>query len=444
VRSLFLRLWLAFLLVTGLTSAASLAVSYASAVRRAGEAEQVSQPALAASAQQALTARGADGLASWTLDEVHRQPEIQVYFVDAAGHEMLNRTVHGQPIGGGTERRPPLVRAHDGTVYRVLVRRTRGIVFDFWTILFRPWVLLGLTLVISGAGCAWLAWMMSRPVTRLRASVRRVAAGDLELEIEKALKRRRDELGGLARDIQQMTRDLRTLMDSKEELLREVSHELRSPLARLRLAAELARNGTGKRTAAFRRIDREVERIDGMIGQILHFSRLHATHSAPTGLVDLSQLLEEAVEDARIEADHADVTIDLTGAAPTWVRGDSARLRSAFENVLRNALRQAPRQSRVRVRLWCQLQEIRIAFCDEGGGIEGPDLEWIFEPFRRGESSDGVGLGLAITRRIAQIHGGRVAARNLPDGGFCVELFLPRVFPPIASACVPAPETASS
>jgi two-component system sensor histidine kinase CpxA len=381
---------------------------------------------LAASAQQALTTRGVDGIAAWTVDEVHRQPEVQVYFVDSSGREMLDRRVRGQPIAASSERRAPRIRAPNGTVYRVLVRRTRGIVFDFWTILFRPWVLLGLTLVISGLGCAWLAGLMSRPVIRLRAKARAVAAGDLDVEIEAGLTRRRDELGGLARDFQQMTRHLRTLIASKEELLRDVSHELRSPLARLRLAADLARHGSGDRAAAFDRIGREVEHIDAMIGQILHFARLDAPHADTRELLDLTQLLEEAVEDARIEGDSAGVSVGLELEGPAWVWADRARLRSAVENILRNALRHAPAGSRVSARLSGDDAEIRITVCDQGGGIEGQDLDWIFEPFRRGEGSEGIGLGLAITRRIVEMHGGRAAARNGPGRGFCIELNLPR------------------
>src|SRR5262249_48687132 len=149
-----------------------------------------------------------------------------------------------------------------------------------------------------------------------------VAAGDLNVELDPALTRRTDELGGLARDFSQMTHDLRSLIASKEDLLRDVSHELRSPLTRLRLASHLARRGRGNRADSFDRIDREVERIDEMIGQILRFSRLGAGRTPTRGPVELAHLLDDTIEEARIEADNCGVALQLTADGPTWLAGD--------------------------------------------------------------------------------------------------------------------------
>jgi len=438
VRSLFVQLLAAFLGVVLLTLGAAMAVTYAFAVERAGQADLVSPQALAGEAQQVLSAQGPDGVSHWTVGEAHRQPEIQVYFIDPRGQEMLNRKVHGQPVSASAGRAPPRVVGPDGVVYRVLVRRTRGVVFDLWNIFLKPWVFVGAALGASGLGSAWLAWRMTRPVRRLRAGVRRVAAGDLQVELGRELTGRRDELGGLARDFDRMTQDLRALMASKEELLRDVSHELRSPLTRLRLSADLALSGRSDWREALGRIGHEVERIDGLIGQILRFSRLGAGQPVARAPLELSGLVEETVEDARVEGDHAGVSLRLAIDGAAWVAGDAAQLRSAFENVVRNALRHSPSGAEVEVRLTRGLQEVRVEISDQGPGMRESDLVRVFEPFYRGEASDGVGLGLAITERIVELHDGRVSARNLPRGGLCVEFVLPRATavenPPVGAA----------
>jgi two-component system OmpR family sensor kinase len=426
MRSLFVQLCLAFLLVVVLTLGASMAGVYVSAViRAAGLNTHVSPQLLARSAQQALSADGANGIVSWTISENHVLPELQIYFIDDKARDMLNRKVHGQPLFGTAGMHSPVVVAPDGTIYHMLIRRTHDIVFDYWNVFFRPWMVLGLALAISAIGSAWLAWEMSRPVRRLRAGVRAVAAGDLDVDIGGRLTRRRDELGGLARDFGQMTKDLRANIAAREELLRDVSHELRSPLARLRLAADLACSGKGDRNRSFDRIEREVERINAMIGQILHFSRVGASRPLAHDEVELRQLLEEIVEDAQIEADNRGIAIRLVTDDPGHVRGDRSKFRSAIENVLRNALRHSPQGSEVVVRLERASDGIRIEVRDEGPGLQTADADWIFEPFQRGDGSEGAGLGLAITRRIMELHGGHTCAANVADGGLCVELRLP-------------------
>jgi two-component system sensor histidine kinase CpxA len=365
-------------------------------------------------------------VASWSIDEVHRQPEVQVYFVDPSGRELLDRRIRGRPIAEAGSP-PAQIVAIDGTSYRVLVRRTRGVVFDLWNIFLQPWVLAGLALLISGVGSAWLAWRLTRPILRLRTGVRAVASGDLEVRLGSDIVARRDELGGLARDFDQMTSDLRALIASKEELLRDISHELRSPLSRLRLASGLARRGArGAREEPFERIDREVERLDAMIGQILKFSKLGAGPAAAHEAFDFADLIEEVVEDARIEADGAGVTIQLVSDGPAWVVGERGQLRSAVENVLRNAVRFSPTASRIEVRLTRGAQELRAEVSDTGPGLRDADLARVFEPFYRADAADGVGLGLAITQKIVVMHGGRILARNLPQSGLCVEIILPR------------------
>lgn len=425
MRSLFVQLWVAFLVVTAATFAASVAFGYGAAIRRSSEASLVSPPALAKSAQKALSAGGTDALDGWVVSEAHRQPEIAVYFVDRGGRELLGRNVRGQAVAAGLGRPLPAVTAPDGTNYSVVVRRVRGLVFDFWRLLLSPWPVGGLILAISALGCAILAWLMSRPVRQLRSAVREVAAGRLDVEISESLARRSDELGWLAKDFRQMTLDLRKLISSKENLLRDVSHELRSPLTRLRLAAELARNGVGEYAQAFQRIDREVERLDSMIGQILQFSRVKSAQSVARCTVDVAKLLAQAVDEVGIEAAARKVHVELQASGSAVARGDPSRLSSAVDNVIRNAIHHAPAESKIDVRLLVDDLKIRILVLDRGPGIAYGDEIRIFEPFYRGKSSAGAGLGLAIAQNVMQQHGGNAVARKRPGGGLAIELSLP-------------------
>jgi signal transduction histidine kinase len=223
-----------------------------------------------------------------------------------------------------------------------------------------------------------------------------------------------------------MTHDLRALILSKEMLLRDVSHELRSPLSRLRLAAGLARNGIGDRATAFVRIEREVERIDAMISQILSFSRVEPNDGAGFADFDASALVRECVEDARIEADQRRLTMRMVTEVRAVIHGNVDQVRAAIENVLRNAIRHAPDQSIITISSALTFGRLTIEIVDEGAGTGDSSPDWIFEPFRRGKGSDGVGLGLSITRRIVEFHGGRAIARNR-ESGFAVELSFPTV-----------------
>ena len=314
----------------------------------------------------------------------------------------------------------------------MIVRRTRSLVFAIGDVVFQPIVLLALTIVIDGVISFYLARYLSRPIEHLRARVRILASGDLQSSVETSLMNRQDELGSLARDFERMVTSLREIIASKEELLRDVSHELRSPLARLRVATGLARQGSaGICPDEFDRIDLEVRRLDTMIGQILRFFRLGTNPAPALELLDLRELLEEAVEDANLEAAAQKKSLRLWASVPPPFRGDRMMLLSAIENVLRNAVRFAPAQSTIEVELASISGAARIAVSDLGPGVPTADLRRIFEPFFRASSTGSVGLGLAIAERIIASHGGTISATNRPEGGLRVELVLPCDNPPL-------------
>lgn len=292
-----------------------------------------------------------------------------------------------------------------------------------------------LTLVV-GLCCLLLARHLSSPVAALRTATRALAEGDLSARVGPPVARRRDEIGELARDFDGMAERLEQQVDSQRRLLRDVSHELRSPLARLEVALELARQRAGEGAAAsLDRIARESHRLDGLVEQLLSLERLES--GAGTGdhrPIELADTLENVVGDARFEAEVHGCDVRLEVAHRPVVPGNLERLRSALDNVVRNAIAHTDPTRGVDV--WVGEQavhgglaaEVRVR--DHGRGVPEGQLDRLFEPFYRVEDArdrqtGGAGLGLAITRRAVRAHGGEVAARNHPDGGLEVTIRLP-------------------
>jgi two-component system, OmpR family, sensor kinase len=279
--------------------------------------------------------------------------------------------------------------------------------------------------------CWWLARYISAPVIKLQTTARTLALGNLEARVDESFCRRRDELGILAQDFNEMAARLRSQITSKEILLRDISHELRSPLTRLRVALSLAQRGDGNLGIQLERIERDIERLDALIGQTLQLSRLSSAGPAfAREDIDLGQLVNEVVEDAAFEASAAGKHLDLSFLPGLRAYGNFELLRRAVENILRNAIRFAPAGSTIEISTKCTLGEPIIAVRDHGPGVPEFDLERIFEAFyrvaqARDPDSGGVGLGLAIASRIMSLHGGDTKARNAIDGGLIVELRLP-------------------
>jgi len=286
-----------------------------------------------------------------------------------------------------------------------------------------------------------LAWYFARPIRDLRQAFEAASHGDLAPRFH-ASGKRGDELTDLGRDFDRMTGRLRSLMDSQTRLLHDVSHELRSPLARLQAAIGLAHQQPEKMAASMQRIERESERMDKLIGELLTLSRLEAgAGQAGAGSllsedVNIADLLHDIVEDARYEANARRVAIAVAGdaaMADASVTGQPELLARAVENVVRNALKHSPDGGTVEVNLSRppdgKQEWLRIAVLDRGPGVASADLARIFEPFFRASntqhSTDGHGLGLAIARHVIGAHGGRIGASLRSGGGLCVEMLLP-------------------
>jgi signal transduction histidine kinase len=239
----------------------------------------------------------------------------------------------------------------------------------------------------------------------------------------------------LAVDFDAMAARLRTLLEARQQLLRDVSHELRSPLARLQIALGLARRPGANLTQEFDRIEQEAQRLDEMIGEILSLSRLDdPTPQVATESVSIEELLEVVCENARVEGDARGIRVALEAAEGMQVIGDRELLYRAVENVVRNAVRYSPSLGLVTVKASLSGQAVLIRVQDQGPGVPVALLQRIFEPFfrvsdARDRDSGGNGIGLAITARVVALQGGTVQAANDPDGGLIMEIRLPLVRP---------------
>jgi len=294
-------------------------------------------------------------------------------------------------------------------------------------------------LILTGAVmCYLLARYITSPVVHLRAAAARFSHGDLSARITlPGVLQRKDEIGGLAGDFNRMAERIETLMKAQQRLIADVSHELRSPITRLSLALGLVRRhkevGMG---APLARMEREVERLNALIGQLLTLSRLESVDTPPPmELLDLSALVREVSADADFEAASTNRGVQLVECAACSMLGASDLIRSAVENVVRNAVKYTGPNTDVLIRLLrVNDGNADIIVQDHGPGAPAQALAHIFEPFyrvddARDRGSGGCGLGLAITHKIVTLHGGSVHAVNREAGGLELRVTLPVVEP---------------
>lgn len=351
---------------------------------------------------------------AWRDEEGHRQPVRQVSGLDGrrwvlfiparAGEGPWER--HPPPGGGG---RPPPGR-HGPTPPE-------------------PWIPIGSGLLASVLFSALLAWHLSKPIRSLRWALGSVAAGNLETRVRPLMGSRRDEIADLGEDFDRMARQLQSLIVSQRRLLHDVSHELRSPLARLQAAIGLLRQDPARLAASLERIEREAGRLDDLVGQLLTMARLEAgVRDAPKARIELFDLAASIAEDARFEAQSLgrDLLFHGDGEAEATLRVEL--IQRAFENVMRNAVKYTVEGSCVEVAALREGDVFVLRVDDAGPGVPATDLEAIFEPFYRcgaGQGADGFGLGLAIARRAVDLHGGSLRAVNRTEGGLRMEIRLP-------------------
>lgn len=289
---------------------------------------------------------------------------------------------------------------------------------------------LGGLLITALLLCYLLALYLTSPIRKLRHATRELADGDLQTRVAPKLGMRRDELADLARDFDEMAARIESLITSQQRLNRDISHELRSPLARLNVALEIAKQKSNAETAPIlERIETESERLNEMIGRLLTLAKLESgDENIEPVRVDLTELVRDVAADADFEAKAKGKSVELVTADECVVMGSENLLRSAIENVLRNAVRYTNDGTAVDVQLVANNGHATVKISDHGGGVPDEELVHIFRPFYRiGEDrtrkTGGIGLGLAIAERAVKAHKGTITAKNA-NGGLEIEIGL--------------------
>ena len=387
------------------------------------------------------------------LSEMERAIRDRAYLFNDQGEELSGRTppewahrlAEGErPQKGGlwgwlaSDRRisQPIV-GPSGQHYTLVLERPVAPHF-FFVPNRTPGMGILLAILTSGLVCFLLARYVTAPVVRLRAATQRLAEGDLTARAGSLRTGRRDELAELVRDFDSMAERMESLINAQSRLLNDISHELRSPLARLNVALGLARQRTGpEAVATLDRIESEANRLNELIGRLLTLARLEGGDGSSDKVrVRLDELLRDVVDDARFEAQGRNCRVVGPLIEPCEVSGNPTLLRSAIENVVRNALRYTGEGTEVEVRLECgdavDARNAIIRVMDSGPGVPEEALDKMFRPFyriadARERQTGGVGLGLSITERAVRLHGGSVKAMNRPGGGLVVEIHLPAV-----------------
>ena len=386
------------------------------------------------------------------LDTLEKTTRTRAFIFDNSGNEVTGRAAPAYAVemaknfSDENEQRP---RHIDGTELMArCVTGEKGDTYLFVSESRRPgpppsfpflprvwWAQLLMFILTAGIVCYLLARYLSSPLVKLRDAMRRLSHGDLTARVN-LTSRRRDELADLGRDFDVMAERIESLMTSQQRLLHDISHELRSPLARLNIALELARQGDPAEVSwAMDRIELESQRLNGLINQLLALGRLEGGTTAQTRTpLNLEELVREVAADADFEAGALGKAVRVARSERCFLQGDEQLLRSAIENVVRNALLYTPEGSEVEISLSRKPagdgEGALICVRDYGKGVPPDALSEIFRPFYRvGDARDrqsgGVGLGLSISQRAVEVHGGTITAMNATGGGLLIEISLP-------------------
>lgn len=358
-----------------------------------------------------------------TMGRIHSVTHTESFLTDASGHDLLtgedrsDLTKHVEPTSIFPQvrrNRSTIARQSPDGKYWYLLLVNRG---NWFTSFVRPEQALLIFAVLVFL-CYSFARHLTNPVRRLQQAVDRFGRGDLTARVGL---QRRDELGQLARTFDQMADRTQTLLTAERRLLLDISHELRSPLARLSVAVELARSGDDAESH-LNRIQKEADRLNSLVGELLQVTRAEGDPSQRRlDPVRLDTLVAEVVDDCTIEAEARGCHVRLTEEKAATLAGDAELLRRAVENVVRNAIRYSPAGTTVAVSVDSSPDQVAVTVRDYGPGVPEETLTRIFDPFYRvgtdrNRNSGGVGLGLAIARRAVELHKGHLWAVNAAPG----------------------------
>jgi len=447
MRSLFLKIFLSFWLAQALFLVLATLVTLA--IRQQAEsAWEAEQAQILSQAVQTYETGGQAALAQY-LDQVRQSQGVRAYLLDENDQELSGRRSRDW-AKDGEHRRPRSSRG--GFLGWMAARPQRQSITSasghrYTLVMFPPphgpfgdlgihGLGIFIAILSSGLVCYLLARYLTSPVVRLRAATQKLAAGDLTARAGVPPPGRHDEIAELVRDFDTMADRLETSVKAQARLLNDISHELRSPLARLNVALGLSRQRSGPEAqSALERIELEANRLNELIGRLLTIARLESGDQAMKKVsIRLQELIREIAQDAEFEAQSRKCRVDVTKVDDCMVIGDPSLLRSAIENVVRNAIQYTREGTDVQIGLECRQgtygTEAVIKISDSGPGVPAEALDKLFRPFyriddARGRQTGGVGLGLAIAERAVRLHGGTIQASNRSGGGLMIEIRLP-------------------
>jgi signal transduction histidine kinase len=456
MRSLFLKIflsfWLAMVLVSATLIASVIATQSQFKAMRAEEFDRTVMPVVASRAADILDDHGMGALADF-LNSLENTLHWQAYLFDDEGKEILSQpsppevdaiaqsalqtNETGFVTSHGTRFAATRTTGSTGTHYVLVIGTHIESVTEVLNAPIQTQIIRAAAVFfIAGVVCFWLTRYITAPILHLRAATHRLATGHLSTRVGEAAGNRHDELAELSRDFDHMAEQIESLISSQRRLLADISHELRSPLARLTVALGLARlHANPESASALDRIEVEAERLNTLIGSLLRLARIEGGSESVEGeLVALDQVVLDVAADADYEAQGRSRRVRVTQVDGCAVLGNRQLLRGAIENVIRNAVNYTDEGTEVQIALKKSHSNGNgiavISVRDHGRGVPEESLRDIFLPFYRvGDARDrfsgGSGLGLSITERAVRLHGGKVTAENCPDGGLLVELSLP-------------------
>ena len=405
--------------------------------------QQLADSVQASVAINLYDAGGAEAFKNWLHEHGHRHGR-KTFLINDKNDDVLGRPIPPRLLASIMRGEQPETadRQHRWNVQKVVSRSGQEYSFAHLTFKgkhnFRPrflpmgvprpfkWLTLGLALLVTGLISFWLARNITLPIKRLQLAAQQIRQGDFTTRVDTNVSKRKDELGDLSRDFDRMAQQIEQLLTSQQRTLRDISHELRSPLARLQVALELARKATNSSAQSEHdRIEKEANRLDELIGQVMSLVRLETqSEKVLKEKLELFPLLQSAVEDADFEAESQQKSVSLSGDQRVFVVANETLILSALENIIRNAVRYTSLGTTVEVSMKTESREtgkVVISIRDYGPGVSEQALEHLFEPFcreadARDRNTGGYGLGLAIAERAIKAHGGRIIAHNLSDG----------------------------
>lgn len=388
-------------------------------------------------------------LVKW-LNKTGLDRDMQLYLLTSKGkiignhapsesiQDVSNNLKHGR-LDEGIFKSGHLIVSHEilstsGTAYRLVAVSE----MPLGHLIQIPWAGLSVRLIIaifiSGLICYLLSVYLTQPLHTLTLAARLLATGKLNTRVGRFLGHHKDEIADLSHEFNSMAEKLETLVYSKERLLQDISHELRSPLARLQIAIELGKQKSDSHAESeFKRMELECQRLNTLITEILEFARLDkCTSVTQKSLVNFPKLIAGIIDDANYEFGQDHLRVSTTEVQPCQAMVDERLIHRAVENILRNALHYSPPSEPIFVSLhWNgENHQIIIEIEDKGAGVPPDQLTKIFNPFYRVDTSrekktGGYGLGLAIAQKAIKLHHGEISAKNRDGGGLLVRIILP-------------------